>query len=392
MNTPCGEQTCKMLKTYLSETTDAFEKLDDEPGFLYRKTMDNLSLVFCARVDESIGFLLLNAYPGIYARQSCVSTVADYCQRISPELGVVCVEPDLCEVYYHADAFMQDAPVSRATLEILERAAFAALAPYLDTLRALSAGVLPETLPAPQEIHIPLNTLDTPAEPRIAEYRSRMETYFGETACGILAKHEPDGNGECYICELLALHRRWKLHITLNDEKTFFILKMFPGRNALVFNRHAVHAASQICNKESDDIKAGALLVGTRPEGVYAKLCLSALDNAADLHETLHSAVSVLVSILYCNRTALEKIAAGVPLGAHESDPLSNDKEGRQTSSREKLFHDIQKLESMQKFLAMTSRCSPPELITDNNGIPLFDEDDNDIARDDTDPETEPFA
>ena len=155
---------------------------------------------------------------------------------------------------------------------------------------------------------------------------------------------------------------------------------MFPGRNALVFDRHAVHAASQVCNKESDDIKAGALLVGTRPEGVYAKLCLSALDNADDLHETLHSAVSVLVSILYCNRTALEKIAVGVPLGAHESDPLS------------KLFHDIQKLESMQKFLAMTSRCSPPEPITDDNGIPLFNEDDNDIARDDTDPETEPFA
>ena len=40
----------------------------------------------------------------------------------------------------------------------------------------------------------------------------------------------------------------------------------------------------------------------------------------------------------------------------------------------------------------MTSRCSPPEPITDDNGIPLFDEDDNDIARDDTDPETEPFA
>lgn len=393
MNTIYGEQTYEMLKNYLSETTDAFEKLDEEPGFLYRKNIDDLSLVFCARVDESVGFLLLNVYPGIYARQSCVPMVADYCQRISPELGVVCVEPDLCEVYYHADAFMKDAPVSRATLEILERSAFKALAPYRDTLRALGAGVLPETLPAPQEIHIPLSTLDTPAEPDIAEYCSLMEDYFYENELNILAKHEPDDNGECYICELLALRRRWKLHITLNDEKTFFILKMFPGRNALVFDRRAMHAASQICNKESDDVKAGALVVGTRPEGVCAKLCLSTLDNAADLHETLRSAVTILISMLFGNRTALEKIAAGVPLDAHDLDPLEKNKEDdEQKPSRESLFRNMQKLEGMQKLLAMSSRCSPPEPITDDNGIPLFEEDDDDdIAQDDIETEPKPF-
>lgn len=79
-----------MLKTYLDETADSFEKLDEEPGFLYRKTDGRTSLVFCARVDKELGFLLLSAYPGILVRTSYVPMVADYCQRITPEVGVVC--------------------------------------------------------------------------------------------------------------------------------------------------------------------------------------------------------------------------------------------------------------------------------------------------------------
>ena len=51
-------QTYEMLKTYLNETADSFEKLDEEPGFLYRKTDGRTSLVFCARVDKELGFLL----------------------------------------------------------------------------------------------------------------------------------------------------------------------------------------------------------------------------------------------------------------------------------------------------------------------------------------------
>ena len=64
MPTQNSTQTYKMLKTYLDETADSFEKLDEEPGFLYRKTDGRTSLVFCARVDKELGFLLLSAYPG----------------------------------------------------------------------------------------------------------------------------------------------------------------------------------------------------------------------------------------------------------------------------------------------------------------------------------------
>lgn len=38
MPTQNSTQTYEMLKTYLDETADSFEKLDEEPGFLYRKT------------------------------------------------------------------------------------------------------------------------------------------------------------------------------------------------------------------------------------------------------------------------------------------------------------------------------------------------------------------
>lgn len=294
MPTQNSTQTYEMLKTYLDETADSFEKLDEEPGFLYRKTDGRTSLVFCARVDKELGFLLLSAYPGILVRTSYVPMVADYCQRITPEVGVVCVESNLCEVYYRTEVAFEHAPVSRATLELLERTAFAALTPHISALRSLSAGVLPEALPEPQEIHIP-----SPAPSHAEDFLPLMEEYFQKTHFTVLAKHAPDETGACYLYEFLAAHRRWKLHVTLNDEKTFFILRLFPGRNALVFDPRYLHAAAQICNAENDSVKSGALFVGRRPEGLCAKMALSALEVPTSLEETLYSAVSILVSLLY---------------------------------------------------------------------------------------------
>lgn len=73
----------------------------------------------------------------------------------------------------------------------------------------------------------------------------------------------PDETGACYLYEFLAAHRRWKLHVTLNDEKTFFILRLFPGRNALVFDPRYLHAAAQIATRKRS-VKSGALFVGRR--------------------------------------------------------------------------------------------------------------------------------
>lgn len=299
MPTQNSTQTYEMLKTYLDETADSFEKLDEEPGFLYRKTDGRTSLVFCARVDKELGFLLLSAYPGILVRTSYVPMVADYCQRITPEVGA---------------------------------------------LRSLSAGVLPEALPEPQEIHIP-----SPAPSHAEDFLPLMEEYFQKTYFTVLAKHAPDETGACYLYEFLAAHRRWKLHVTLNDEKTFFILRLFPGRNALVFDPRYLHAAAQICNAENDSVKSGALFVGRRPEGLCAKMVLSALEVPTSLGETLYSAVSVLVSLLYSREAELQKAAAGVifPTGldAEKLKPSASDRKKR--------------LEDAQRFLAMTARPKP---------------------------------
>ena len=50
MPTQNSTQTYEMLKTYLDETADSFEKLDEEPGFLYRKTDGRTSLVFLSLI------------------------------------------------------------------------------------------------------------------------------------------------------------------------------------------------------------------------------------------------------------------------------------------------------------------------------------------------------
>lgn len=299
MPTQNSTQTYEMLKTYLDETADSFEKLDEEPGFLYRKTDGRTSLVFCARVDKELGFLLLSAYPGILVRTSYVPMVADYCQRITPEVGA---------------------------------------------LRSLSAGVLPEALPEPQEIHIP-----SPAPSHAEDFLPLMEEYFQKTYFTVLAKHAPDETGACYLYEFLAAHRRWKLHVTLNDEKTFFILRLFPGRNALVFDPRYLHAAAQICNAENDSVKSGALFVGRRPEGLCAKMALSALEVPTSLEKTLYSAVSILVSLLYSREAELQKAAVGVifPTG------LDVEKLKPSASDRKK------RLEDAQRFLAMTARPKP---------------------------------
>ena len=243
----------------------------------------------------------------------------------------------------HGVAF-EHAPVSRATLELLERTAFAALTPHISALRSLSAGVLPEALPEPQEIHIP-----SPVPSHAEDFLPLMEEYFQKTHFTVLAKHAPDETGACYLYEFLAAHRRWKLHVTLNDEKTFFILRLFPGRNALVFDPRYLHAAAQICNAENDSVKSGALFVGRRPEGLCAKMALSALEVPTSLEETLYSAVSILVSLLYSREAELQKAAAGVifPTG------LDAEKLKSSASDRKK------RLEDAQRFLAMTARPKP---------------------------------
>ena len=176
-----------------------------------------------------------------------------------------------------------------------------------------------------------------------------MEEYFQKTHFTVLAKHAPDETGACYLYEFLAAHRRWKLHVTLNDEKTFFILRLFPSRNALVFDPRYLHAAAQICNAENDSVKSGALFVGRRPEGLCAKMALSALEVPTSLGETLYSAVSILVSLLYSREAELQKAAAGVifPTGldAEKLKPSASDRKKR--------------LEDAQRFLAMTARPKP---------------------------------
>ena len=147
-------QTYEITKNIWMRPRQLLKSLMRNRGFVSEND-GRTSLVFCARVDKELGFLLLSAYPGILVRTSYVPMVADYCQRITPEVGVVCVESNLCEVYYRTEVAFEHAPVSRATLELLERTAFAALTPHISALRSLSAGVLPEALPEPQEIHIP---------------------------------------------------------------------------------------------------------------------------------------------------------------------------------------------------------------------------------------------
>ena len=46
MPTQNSTHTYEMLKTYLDETADSFEKHDEEPGFLYRKTDGRTSILF----------------------------------------------------------------------------------------------------------------------------------------------------------------------------------------------------------------------------------------------------------------------------------------------------------------------------------------------------------
>ena len=88
---------------------------------------------------------------------------------------------------------------------------------------------------------------------------------------------------------------------------------------------------------------------GRRPEGLCAKMALSALEVPTSLGETLYSAVSILVSLLYSREAELQKAAAGVifPTG------LDVEKLKPSASDRKK------RLEDAQRFLAMTARPKP---------------------------------
>ena len=78
-------------------------------------------------------------------------------------------------------------------------------------------------------------------------------------------------------------------------------------------------------------------------------MALSALEVPTSLGETLYSAVSILVSLLYSREAELQKAAAGVifPTGfdAEKLKPSASDRKKR--------------LEDAQRFLAMTARPKP---------------------------------
>ena len=78
-------------------------------------------------------------------------------------------------------------------------------------------------------------------------------------------------------------------------------------------------------------------------------MALSALEVPTSLEETLYSAVSILVSLLYSREAELQKAAAGVIF------PTEFDVEKLKPSASDRK----KRLENAQRFLAMTARPKP---------------------------------
>ena len=164
---------------------------------LYRKTDGRTSLVFCARVDKELGFLLFKRLPRHFSPHVLRADGRRLLPAHHAEVGVVCVESNLCEVYYRTEVAFEHARLPRHT-GAFERTAFAALTPHISALRSLSAGVRRRRSRSRRR-----STFRLPPRPTRKIFCPHGGI-FSKTHFTVLAKHAPDETGACYLYEFLA--------------------------------------------------------------------------------------------------------------------------------------------------------------------------------------------
>ncbi|MGN0533227.1 MAG: hypothetical protein ACI4IK_02605 [Eubacterium sp.] len=142
-----AEKTMDNFREYLNSAHHNIvgENLDcsSAKGFICESITKSKRFILKIRVDESIGYAILEAYSGITVPKPFRTMAAEYCMRESDKRKVSSLKIDSQgSVYCHCETSFKDGPVSGSTLKSMEGVAFGSLLSCYDDLQQIARGVL----------------------------------------------------------------------------------------------------------------------------------------------------------------------------------------------------------------------------------------------------------
>lgn len=142
-----AEKTMDNFREYLNSANHNIvgENLDcsSAKGFICESITKSKRFILKIRVDESIGYAILEAYSGITIPTPYRTMAAEYCMRESDKRKVSYLGIDSQgSVYCHCETSFKDGPVSGSTLKSMEGVAFGSLLSCYDDLQQIARGVL----------------------------------------------------------------------------------------------------------------------------------------------------------------------------------------------------------------------------------------------------------
>lgn len=142
------QQTLSCCRTFLEESdyvADAFENLSCSscPGFEFTLT-DGWSGKL--RVDESIGYVIFELFPGVQTRAPWLDLVAEYCLQALPfpSPTYFAVDPEQGVLFHHSEQSFRAAAVSDDRLHAMLDRARAEIRDHLEIFRSLAGGHFPD--------------------------------------------------------------------------------------------------------------------------------------------------------------------------------------------------------------------------------------------------------
>lgn len=144
------ETTRKNFEEYLASAgyNTVAKTLDgsENQGFLCELLTERASFFMKIRLDEALGFALVDVYPGITIPAPYLPRASQYAMERNAEkkAGTLQLCPIRGDLFCHVEAMFFSAPLTGADLEIMETIAVEFLLSCLEDLLRISQGLLPD--------------------------------------------------------------------------------------------------------------------------------------------------------------------------------------------------------------------------------------------------------
>ncbi len=256
------ETTMNNIAGYLEGKNYAFKKVNSKTskGFVYKVISGDISYTVNIKIDERLGFVVFEAYPGITCKHpALVPMLIKYCQHAAPEVGSLRVGCMFKEVYFRTEAYFADGDVRENTLKLFENCATEVFEAHLPALECISNGrLITDATPIQSgEAHI----LPDNNENFDKSVDAIREHFLYRGIFNTVAENMDTESPVLFVAEVLDEKSRIKLEVTVNKSRTVIRVKGIPGFESERCNNEYAYMTSRFCNDKSDEKKLGSFFV-----------------------------------------------------------------------------------------------------------------------------------